>query len=75
MARRRMQYLSDVGSPDRPVEKARIDAQCRLAEILVRHPEEIVFVIGYLTHTSLPGVINGIGALVQDRINDRKSGT
>jgi hypothetical protein len=75
MARRRTTYLTDAASPDRADEKARIAAQCRLAEILVEHPEEIVFVIAYLTHAALPGVINGIGALVQDRISNPEAGT
>lgn len=68
MAGRRIQYLSKVGDPERPDEKARIAAQCRLAELLVAHPEEIVFVIGYLTHASMPGVIDGITGLVRDRV-------
>jgi hypothetical protein len=42
-------------------EKARIAAQCRLSEQLVANPEQIAFVVGFLTHASLPGVIDGIG--------------
>ena len=69
MAKRRMRYLSEPGTADRAIEKARIAAQCKLSAQLAADPRQIEYVIGYLTHASLPGVIDRIGELAREYID------
>jgi hypothetical protein len=65
--RDRINHQTSTGDREgRAIEKARLAAQCRLAEQLVANPEQIVYVIGYLTHASLPGVIDRLGDLARE---------